>query len=81
MYSSHELPIVITPTEDADDVYREYLGSELFGLPVGGEERLKKWPGLKASEEQNVTMDNYNLEIVEDSVYLGTASSDASRCS
>ncbi|XP_055905118.1 nitric oxide-associated protein 1 [Eupeodes corollae] len=51
VYSSHELPIVITPTEDADEVYREYLGSELFGLPVGGEERLKKWPGLKASEE------------------------------
>ncbi|XP_055852770.1 nitric oxide-associated protein 1 [Episyrphus balteatus] len=51
VYSSHKLPIVITPTEDASDIYQKYLGSELFGLPAGDEERLKRWPGLKPSEE------------------------------
>ncbi|XP_059051406.1 nitric oxide-associated protein 1 [Achroia grisella] len=47
VFCSESLPITVSKTEDAGDVYDKFLGTELFGAPSGGEERLKKWPGLE----------------------------------
>lgn len=47
VFCSESLPITVTQTEDADDVYKNFVGTELFAVPSGGEERLKSWPGLK----------------------------------
>ena len=51
VYSSLELPITICDTRDAEDLYKDFLGSELFNVPIGGNDRLDKWPELEASEE------------------------------
>lgn len=41
-------------TENADEIYAELLGSELFQVPTGQEKRLRKWPALVPSKELNV---------------------------
>lgn len=41
-------------TENAEEIYTELLGSELFLVPTGQERRLKKWPALVASKSLNV---------------------------
>lgn len=51
VFCSESLPITVTKTEDADDVYKKFVGTELFAVPTGGAERLKNWPGLKRQEE------------------------------
>lgn len=51
IFCSECLPITVTKTEDADEIYEKFLGTELFAAPAGGEERLKNWPGLKKHEE------------------------------
>lgn len=51
IFCSECLPITVTKTEDADMLYEIFLGTELFAVPTGGEERLKKWPGLTAKED------------------------------
>lgn len=50
VYASSELPITIVNTADADKVYSDMLGTEMMGVPVGDEERLKNWPGLSPSD-------------------------------
>lgn len=47
IFCSEALPITITKTDDAEEIYNEFLGTELFVAPSGGAERLKHWPGLK----------------------------------
>ncbi|KAG6462762.1 hypothetical protein O3G_MSEX013449 [Manduca sexta] len=47
IFCSESLPITVTKTQDADEVYEKFLGTELFAVPTGGAERLKNWPGLK----------------------------------
>lgn len=47
VFCSDSLPITITNTVDADKMYQEFLGTALFGAPMGGTERLSNWPGLQ----------------------------------
>lgn len=55
VYSSLELPVSICETEDAEDFYESFLGSELLGVPMNlGEERLAKWPKLEAAHDKIV---------------------------
>lgn len=51
IFCSECLPITVTKTEDAEEVYEKFLGTELFVVPTGGVERLKRWPGLKKYKE------------------------------
>lgn len=47
MFRSEEVPLAVVKTVDAAAFYCKYLGSEILGIPVGSEERLKSWPALK----------------------------------
>ncbi|GBP77407.1 Nitric oxide-associated protein 1 [Eumeta japonica] len=47
VFCSNELPITITKTEDACEIYEAFLGTDLFGVPIGGKQRLSNWPGLQ----------------------------------
>ncbi|KAI5637365.1 50S ribosome-binding GTPase domain-containing protein [Phthorimaea operculella] len=51
IFCSESLPITVTKTEDADEVYEKFVGTELFAAPCGGAVRLKNWPGLKRKED------------------------------
>ncbi|KAL7632824.1 UNVERIFIED_CONTAM: hypothetical protein RMT77_016821 [Armadillidium vulgare] len=44
---SSNIPVTIVRTSDASDIYRSLIGSSLFSVPRGSDERLKKWPCLK----------------------------------
>lgn len=47
VYTSSKLPILICKTDMASNIYKECLGSELLGVPIGNEERLKNWPSME----------------------------------
>lgn len=47
VFCSDHLPLTVVQTEDADEIYKTFLGTELFAVPAGGEERLKNWPNLE----------------------------------
>ncbi|CAK1548015.1 unnamed protein product [Leptosia nina] len=51
IYCSECLPITVVETDNADRVYEEFIGTELFAVPTGDQERLKNWPGLKKKED------------------------------
>lgn len=51
VFCSESLPITVTKTEDADDLYNTFVGTELLAVPSGGTERMKNWPGLKKHNE------------------------------
>lgn len=46
MFASNELPVTVVATENAEVIYNNLLGSNLFRVPCGGNERLSKWPQL-----------------------------------
>ncbi|CAK1599267.1 unnamed protein product [Parnassius mnemosyne] len=50
IFCSEHLPITVVKTEDADEIYNKFLGTELFAVPMSGGERLTSWPGLKRME-------------------------------
>jgi len=54
IFSSSELPVTITHTANADDVYAELLKTKAFVVPENNPERLKHWPAL-GSKEMEVT--------------------------
>lgn len=54
IFCSDGLPITVTQTEDADCLYEQFLGTQLFGAPTGGSERLRRWPGLQKFAEELV---------------------------
>lgn len=47
--------MTICSTTDADNLYEELVGSQLFQVPLGTEERLKKWPKLVAGNDIHLT--------------------------
>ncbi|XP_013166800.1 PREDICTED: nitric oxide-associated protein 1 [Papilio xuthus] len=51
VFCSEHLPVTVVKTEDADEMYEKFLGTELFAVPTGGAERLKNWPGLKMGKD------------------------------
>lgn len=48
MFSSNELPVTVTRTEDANSVYNELLKTEAFVVPENSPDRLKHWPALES---------------------------------
>ncbi|XP_037807042.1 nitric oxide-associated protein 1 [Lucilia sericata] len=51
LFASFDLPTMIVETEHALDVYKKYLNTPLMKVPMGDEERLRRWPGLQCSTE------------------------------
>ncbi|XP_068629115.1 nitric oxide-associated protein 1 [Battus philenor] len=51
IFCSEHLPITMVNTDDADEVYEKFVGTELFAVPTGEAERIKKWPGLQKKED------------------------------
>jgi len=51
VFSARTLPITICDTVNADEVYDKLLGTHLFAVPCGSQERLSKWPGLGCYKE------------------------------
>lgn len=50
VFASKHLPITITSVDDAEYVYNNLLGTNLFCVPQGGKERLSKWPEMKSKK-------------------------------
>ncbi|XP_075961257.1 nitric oxide-associated protein 1 [Anarhichas minor] len=48
--ASSWVPVHITSVEKADSVYEKHAGHELLGVPLGGSERMKKFPALVPQE-------------------------------
>jgi ribosome biogenesis GTPase A len=55
IFSAKELPITVCDTQDAKDIYQELLGSDLFNVPKGNNERISKWPGLELAKNFTIT--------------------------
>ncbi|KAJ8931915.1 hypothetical protein NQ314_015184 [Rhamnusium bicolor] len=52
---SNELPITVCPLKEADMIYKECIGTELFKVPSDDKDRLTRWPGLESSTPFTVT--------------------------
>ncbi|XP_068570147.1 nitric oxide-associated protein 1-like [Cebidichthys violaceus] len=48
--ASSRVPVHITSVEKANSVYEKHAGHELLGVPLGGSERMKKFPALVPQE-------------------------------
>ncbi|XP_050303854.1 nitric oxide-associated protein 1 [Anthonomus grandis grandis] len=57
VFRSNKLPITVCETQQADYIYEELLGSELFTVPIFNDdiERQQKWPGLELSKNFKIT--------------------------
>lgn len=51
IFCSNTLPITIVKTHAADELYNEFLGTEMLGVPMSGKERLDNWPGLTKHQD------------------------------
>ncbi|XP_050357336.1 nitric oxide-associated protein 1 [Nymphalis io] len=51
IFCSENLPITVVKTEEADEIYNNFVGTELFAVPTGDSERLKNWPGLQKKHD------------------------------
>ncbi|XP_067628712.1 nitric oxide-associated protein 1 isoform X1 [Eurosta solidaginis] len=86
VFSSLQLPLVITQTADASQMYKEYLGTDVLGLPFGDKKRLDRWPGLESNNEMLQLVGKYkdaiSSEIVLSSAgWVGLPLPYASECS
>lgn len=50
VFASHQLPIHIVDTPDADEFYSFHLGSKMLGVPLGSGKRLADFPALESKE-------------------------------
>lgn len=55
IFCSESLPITVVKTEDAEEVYSQFVGTELFAAPCGGAVRLRHWPGLQRAGTLELT--------------------------
>lgn len=62
LYSSNELPTMITNTEDADEMYKTLYGSQILGVPFGSPDRLENFPRLKPSQEE-ITVEGIDTSV------------------
>ena len=49
-FAAHSLPLTLVGHENADELYRQLLGTRLLAVPCGNDERLNLWPGLAAKQ-------------------------------
>ncbi|XP_077284121.1 nitric oxide-associated protein 1 [Arctopsyche grandis] len=61
VFASEELPITVCDTDEADEMYSEFVGTELFGVPIGDDERLSKFPKLKSGAEIDMIGEGENI--------------------
>lgn len=59
VFASDKLSILIVNTEKADEIYQEFLGTDLLNVPRGNEKRLQEWPNLKRHDEK-ISIGNYH---------------------
>lgn len=71
VFSSKHLPITICDTFEADDLYKNLLGTEIFKVPSGNEERLTKFPSLQPSEV--ITIKGVDWDISSKDIVLSNA--------
>ncbi|CAL8124782.1 unnamed protein product [Orchesella dallaii] len=50
LFANSELPVTMTFTNDADEVYKKGIGTNVFGVPAGDSERLKQFPEFESKE-------------------------------
>lgn len=53
VFASEHLPIMIADTQEAESVYKRYVGSPFLGVPFASENleaRLRRWPGLQCKD-------------------------------
>ncbi|EFN77969.1 Uncharacterized protein C4orf14-like protein [Harpegnathos saltator] len=64
IFASNELPITITLSADADEIYNELLNTEAFVVPENNPDRLKYWPAL-GSKEMEVIGIGKNMSVAD----------------
>ncbi|CAD7011590.1 nitric oxide-associated protein 1 isoform X2 [Ceratitis capitata] len=72
VFSSMQLPLVIAQTENSEQLYKEYLGTEILGLPNGDEARLARWPGLQCKNEDIHLVGKYK-DAISSEIVLSSA--------
>lgn len=73
VFSSLELPVSIVETNDAEEFYESFVGSEVMGVPTNtGEERMAKWPKLDAAYEE-IIIDGKEKHITVCDILLSSA--------
>ncbi|KAJ8317386.1 hypothetical protein KUTeg_005290 [Tegillarca granosa] len=50
VFTSKEIKVHIVPDNEADDFYKQNIGTNVFGVPLGNQERLEKIPSLVGRE-------------------------------
>ncbi|XP_017781920.1 PREDICTED: nitric oxide-associated protein 1 [Nicrophorus vespilloides] len=50
VFCSSSLPITVCQTTEADRIYEDFVGTEVFAVPSGNPERLRLWRGLQPSK-------------------------------
>ncbi|KAG5892537.1 hypothetical protein JTB14_011126 [Gonioctena quinquepunctata] len=78
VFRSNELPITICTLDEAHKIYEEYLGTDLFKVPVNENDRLSKWPGLHVGKPFSVTGTHWKHSCVD--VVLSSAGWVAVNC-
>ncbi|KAM8713830.1 hypothetical protein ACLKA7_014057 [Drosophila subpalustris] len=63
IFAVESLPLLITETQQAEQVYKRYLGTPLLGVPIAGrdEKRLQRWSGLQCLKQDIVVQSSKTL--------------------
>lgn len=64
IFASEKLSIFIVNTDKADELYQQFLGTEVLNVPRGDAKRMETWPKLKRCEERISVANYYNEEDV-----------------
>lgn len=70
VFASHYLPIHVVHTEEANRFYETYVGTDMLGVPIGGQTRLEQWPRLTPKE---IVLDGVNWNQSCADIVLSTA--------
>lgn len=60
VYASDKLSLLIVSTKRAEEIYKQFMGTELINVPRGDAQRLKDWPPLVRREEK-ISVGNYSV--------------------
>lgn len=58
VFASDKLSLLIVNTDKADEIYHEFIGTELINVPRGDAQWLQDWPPLVRREEK-ISVGNY----------------------
>ncbi|XP_054739986.1 nitric oxide-associated protein 1 [Anastrepha obliqua] len=72
VFSSLQLPLVVSHTANAAQAYKEYFNTEILGLPHGDETRLARWPGLQCSDKTIELVGKYQ-DAISSEIVLSSA--------